>query len=91
MILIFFFNFFFFQPFSEESGMNLIIHVFLYPSGKLQVIYPEIVIDECSVIPKDFRMKISTVWEAPQILFADANKVRSVSVYFHLSAISNKF
>lgn len=65
------------------------MNISFYLSGNLQVIYPELAIDECSEIPKDLREKISTVWDAPQILFTDANEV---SLRFSsLSAISNKF
>lgn len=88
----------------QKSRMNLAINyvsnisfsLSLCLSGKLQVIYPELVIDKCSVIPKDLRKKISTVWRAPQIVFTEANKVRSVLVYFIYlflspSTILNKF
>lgn len=61
-----------------QNRTNLVINVSLNLSGKLQVIYPELDIDECSVIPKDLRKKISTIWEAPQIFFPEANKVRSM-------------
>lgn len=54
----------------------------LFLSGNLQVVYPEMEIDECSVIPKGLRRNISTVWEAPQIFYTEANKVRSVLVCY---------
>ncbi|XP_042344518.1 phosphatidylethanolamine-binding protein 4 [Plectropomus leopardus] len=44
--------------------------------GGLEVIYPQLDIDKCLVIPKDqkLRQKISTLWEAPRIYFSGANK-----------------
>ncbi|XP_040898392.1 phosphatidylethanolamine-binding protein 4 [Toxotes jaculatrix] len=44
--------------------------------GGLEVIYPELDIDECVIIPKDrkLREKVSTVWKAPQIYFTRADK-----------------
>ncbi|XP_051278634.1 phosphatidylethanolamine-binding protein 4 [Dicentrarchus labrax] len=44
--------------------------------GGLHVIYPELDIDKCLIIPKDreFREKVSTVWKAPQIYFTGARK-----------------
>lgn len=42
--------------------------------GGLEVIYPELDIDECLIIPKPFREKISTVWKAPDIYFSAAYK-----------------
>ncbi|XP_049905938.1 phosphatidylethanolamine-binding protein 4 [Epinephelus moara] len=44
--------------------------------GDLEVIYPQLVIDKCLIIPKDgkLREKISTVWKAPQIYFPGAHK-----------------
>ncbi len=44
------------------------------------MIYPGLDIDECLVIPKKLREKVSTVWKAPQIYFSGAHKVRDVSV-----------
>ncbi|XP_035513727.1 phosphatidylethanolamine-binding protein 4 isoform X1 [Morone saxatilis] len=44
--------------------------------GGLHVIYPELDIDKCLIIPKDrkLREKVSTVWKAPQIYFTGADK-----------------
>ncbi|XP_055080184.1 phosphatidylethanolamine-binding protein 4 isoform X2 [Periophthalmus magnuspinnatus] len=42
--------------------------------GGLEVIYPELDISECLVIPKHLREKISTSWKAPGIYFSAANK-----------------
>ncbi|XP_032434266.1 phosphatidylethanolamine-binding protein 4 isoform X2 [Xiphophorus hellerii] len=44
--------------------------------GGLEVIYPELDVDKCLMIPKNhkFREKISTVWKAPQIYFSGAEK-----------------
>ncbi|XP_037634344.1 phosphatidylethanolamine-binding protein 4 [Sebastes umbrosus] len=44
--------------------------------GGLEVIYPQLDIDKCLVIPKDLKLreKVSTVWEAPQIYFSGAHK-----------------
>ncbi|XP_045889891.1 phosphatidylethanolamine-binding protein 4 isoform X1 [Micropterus dolomieu] len=44
--------------------------------GGLEVIYPELLIDECLIIPKDLKLRemISTVWKAPQIYFSGAHK-----------------
>uniref|UniRef100_A0A3B3VN06 Phosphatidylethanolamine-binding protein 4-like n=1 Tax=Poecilia latipinna TaxID=48699 RepID=A0A3B3VN06_9TELE len=44
--------------------------------GGLEVIYPELDIDKCLMIPKNnkLREKISTVWKAPQIYFSGAEK-----------------
>ncbi|XP_059192811.1 phosphatidylethanolamine-binding protein 4 [Centropristis striata] len=43
---------------------------------KLEVIYPQLDIDKCLVIPKDMKLRemISTVWKAPQIYFPGANE-----------------
>ncbi|XP_026199012.1 phosphatidylethanolamine-binding protein 4 [Anabas testudineus] len=44
--------------------------------GGLEVIYPELDIDKCLIIPRDqqLREKVSTVWKAPQIYFSGAQK-----------------
>nr|XP_020450033.1 phosphatidylethanolamine-binding protein 4 isoform X2 [Monopterus albus] len=42
--------------------------------GGLEVIYPEMDIDECLIIPKNLREKISKIWIAPQIYFSRADK-----------------
>ncbi|XP_029296103.1 phosphatidylethanolamine-binding protein 4 isoform X2 [Cottoperca gobio] len=42
--------------------------------GGLQVVYPELDIDKCLIIPKKLREKLSIVWKAPQIYFSGANK-----------------
>ncbi|XP_071338679.1 phosphatidylethanolamine-binding protein 4 [Trachinotus anak] len=44
--------------------------------GGLEVIYPELDVDECLIIPKSrkLREKVSTVWKAPQIYFSGAHK-----------------
>ncbi|XP_014867287.1 PREDICTED: phosphatidylethanolamine-binding protein 4-like [Poecilia mexicana] len=44
--------------------------------GGLEVIYPELDIDKCLMIPKNnkLREKIGTVWKAPQIYFSGAEK-----------------
>lgn len=44
------------------------------------MIYPGLDIDECLIIPKKLREKLSTVWKAPQIYFSGAHKVRDVCV-----------
>ncbi|XP_038141599.1 phosphatidylethanolamine-binding protein 4 isoform X1 [Cyprinodon tularosa] len=46
--------------------------------GGLKVVYPELDIDQCSVIPNDkkLREKLSKVWKAPQIYFPKAQKKR---------------
>lgn len=50
--------------------------------GGLEVIYPELDIDECLIIPKDrkLREKVSTVWKAPQIYFSRAQQKKYVLV-----------
>ncbi|XP_022613724.1 phosphatidylethanolamine-binding protein 4 [Seriola dumerili] len=44
--------------------------------GGLEVIYPELDVDHCLIIPKgrEVREKVSTVWKAPQIYFSGAHK-----------------
>ncbi|XP_053275859.1 phosphatidylethanolamine-binding protein 4 isoform X2 [Pleuronectes platessa] len=44
--------------------------------GGLEVIYPELDIDKCLIVPKDqkLREKVSKVWKAPQIYFSGAHK-----------------
>uniref|UniRef100_A0A8C5GHZ3 Phosphatidylethanolamine binding protein 4 n=1 Tax=Gouania willdenowi TaxID=441366 RepID=A0A8C5GHZ3_GOUWI len=44
--------------------------------GGLEVIYPELKVDKCLVIPKEKRLreKISNVWKAPNVFFSDAQK-----------------
>ncbi|XP_022056533.1 phosphatidylethanolamine-binding protein 4 isoform X1 [Acanthochromis polyacanthus] len=48
--------------------------------GGLEVIYPELDIDKCLIIPKDrnLREKVSTVWKAPQIYFSRAQQKKYV-------------
>lgn len=43
------------------------------------MIYPEVDVEKCLVIPVEFRKKISRVWQAPKISFPRALKV---SVYY---------
>uniref|UniRef100_A0A3B4V8Z0 Phosphatidylethanolamine binding protein 4 n=1 Tax=Seriola dumerili TaxID=41447 RepID=A0A3B4V8Z0_SERDU len=45
-------------------------------NGGLEVIYPELDVDHCLIIPKgrEVREKVSTVWKAPQIYFSGAHK-----------------
>lgn len=43
------------------------------------MIYPEVDVDKCLVIPEEFRRKISRVWPAPRVSFPRALKV---SVYY---------
>lgn len=52
----------------------------IYQSGGLKVIYPELDIDRCLVIPKELRKKISTLWQAPEVYFPQAHKVRGACV-----------
>ncbi|XP_035854815.1 phosphatidylethanolamine-binding protein 4 isoform X2 [Sander lucioperca] len=40
--------------------------------GGLEVVYPQLDVDECLVIPKDLREKMSTVWNAPNVYFPGA-------------------
>ncbi|XP_075960686.1 phosphatidylethanolamine-binding protein 4 isoform X4 [Anarhichas minor] len=44
--------------------------------GGLEVIYPQLDVDKCLVIPKDLKLRemVSTVWKAPQIYFSGAHK-----------------
>ncbi|XP_029019869.1 phosphatidylethanolamine-binding protein 4 [Betta splendens] len=42
--------------------------------GGLEVIYPELDIDKCLIIPKKHRENVSTVWGAPQVYFSGAKK-----------------
>ncbi|XP_054630341.1 phosphatidylethanolamine-binding protein 4 isoform X2 [Dunckerocampus dactyliophorus] len=42
--------------------------------GGLEVIYPKLDIDRCLIVPKDIRKKISTVWGAPLVKLASADK-----------------
>ncbi|XP_075895206.1 phosphatidylethanolamine-binding protein 4 isoform X2 [Nelusetta ayraudi] len=58
----------------EPSDFTLTALDSSFCHGKLQVIYPEMDIGECSVIPKGLRKKISTIWEAPQIFFTEASE-----------------
>lgn len=44
--------------------------------GGLEVVYPELDVDECLIVPKPFRKKISTVWVAPDIFFSAASEKR---------------
>ncbi|XP_051806487.1 phosphatidylethanolamine-binding protein 4 isoform X2 [Acanthochromis polyacanthus] len=48
--------------------------------GGLEVIYPELDIDKCLIIPKDrnLREKVSTVWKAPQIYFSRAQQGKAL-------------
>lgn len=47
------------------------------------MIYPELDIDKCLIIPRDqqLREKVSTVWKAPQIYFSGAQKVKHIYIY----------
>ncbi|XP_053727954.1 phosphatidylethanolamine-binding protein 4 [Synchiropus splendidus] len=42
--------------------------------GGLEVVYPELDITECLVVPSKFRKKLSTTWWAPGVYFAAAQK-----------------
>ncbi|XP_072290105.1 phosphatidylethanolamine-binding protein 4 [Eucyclogobius newberryi] len=42
--------------------------------GGLEVIYPELDIRDCLVVPKRVREKISTVWKAPAVYFSAASE-----------------
>ncbi|CAI5650718.1 unnamed protein product [Oreochromis niloticus] len=42
--------------------------------GGLEVIYPELDIYQCLIIPKNLREKVSQVWKAPQVYFSTAQK-----------------
>lgn len=42
--------------------------------GGLKVVYPELAVAECLIVPKSFRKQISTVWEAPEIHFSAAHQ-----------------
>lgn len=52
-------------------------------SGGLEVIYPELDLDKCIIIPKDqkLREKVSTVWTAPEIYFPGAQKVKYINIW----------
>ncbi|XP_047447404.1 phosphatidylethanolamine-binding protein 4 [Mugil cephalus] len=45
--------------------------------GGLEVDYPELNINKCLVMPKNFREKLTTVWRAPQIFFPEAKKEKA--------------
>ncbi|KAM9857842.1 phosphatidylethanolamine-binding protein 4 [Aulostomus maculatus] len=45
--------------------------------GGLEVIYPELDIDRCLIVPAEQRAKVSTVWNAPQIYFSAAHKKKT--------------
>lgn len=42
--------------------------------GGLKVVYPELAVAECLVVPKSFREQISTVWYAPKVHFSAAHR-----------------
>ena len=46
------------------------------------MIYPELDIDKCLIVPKDqeLREKVTNVWKAPQIYFSGAHKVQDACV-----------
>lgn len=45
--------------------------------GELEVIYPELDIYECLLIPKELREKVSRVWKAPQVYFSSAQEKKT--------------
>ncbi|XP_019949154.2 phosphatidylethanolamine-binding protein 4 [Paralichthys olivaceus] len=47
--------------------------------GGLEVIYPELDIDKCLIVPKvqKLREKVSKVWRAPQLYFSGAHKSKT--------------
>ncbi|XP_026042450.1 phosphatidylethanolamine-binding protein 4 isoform X1 [Astatotilapia calliptera] len=45
--------------------------------GELEVIYPELDIYECLIIPKSLREQVSQVWKAPQVYFSTAQKKKT--------------
>uniref|UniRef100_A0A3B5MLH9 Phosphatidylethanolamine binding protein 4 n=1 Tax=Xiphophorus couchianus TaxID=32473 RepID=A0A3B5MLH9_9TELE len=67
---------------TSNDDMKAKCALFTETAGGLEVIYPELDVDKCLMIPKNhkFREKISTVWKAPQIYFSGAEKVRIQSM-----------
>lgn len=66
--------------FNTELDAQIESFTSLHLSGGLEVIYPELDINKCLIIPKHMKLreKVTTVWKAPQIYFSAANKVRGV-------------
>ncbi|KAM4746708.1 phosphatidylethanolamine-binding protein 4 [Anableps anableps] len=65
------------EPFKAETTQSALDSLDAsFCHGRLEVVYPELDIDKCIMIPKNhkFREKISTAWKAPQIYFSGAEK-----------------
>lgn len=60
------------------SQVNIFIPAFLLCRGELKLIYPDLVIDECLIIPQRIREKISKEWGSPQVQLPGADEVREI-------------
>ncbi|XP_077456973.1 phosphatidylethanolamine-binding protein 4 [Stigmatopora argus] len=62
---------------SEASGETLSSEDASFCDGDLEVIYPELIVDQCLIVPKDdmnLRKKITKEWSAPTIFYPHAQK-----------------
>lgn len=46
--------------------------------GGLKVIYPDLLIDKCLIVPQKVREKISKVWGPPQVHLPGVKEVREI-------------
>ncbi|XP_077571206.1 phosphatidylethanolamine-binding protein 4 isoform X3 [Stigmatopora nigra] len=62
---------------SEASGETLSSEDASFCGGDLEVIYPELKVDQCLIVPKDdmnLRKKLTKEWSAPTILYPHAHQ-----------------
>ncbi|XP_077571205.1 phosphatidylethanolamine-binding protein 4 isoform X2 [Stigmatopora nigra] len=68
---------------SEASGETLSSEDASFCGGDLEVIYPELKVDQCLIVPKDdmnLRKKLTKEWSAPTILYPHAHQDREYLV-----------
>ncbi|KAL1269333.1 hypothetical protein QQF64_031622, partial [Cirrhinus molitorella] len=46
--------------------------------GELKVIYPDLVVDKCVIVPQSIREKISKEWGPPRVQLPSADEVRKI-------------
>lgn len=63
--------------------VKLFIPVFLLFRGELKLIYPDLVIDKCWIIPQRIREKISKEWGSPQVQLPCADEVPYLYAFTH--------
>ncbi|XP_074526448.1 phosphatidylethanolamine-binding protein 4 [Halichoeres trimaculatus] len=60
----------------EATADNLCLQESSFCHGGLVVIYPQLEIHNCVIVPQNLRKKITTEWGHPKIIFPGANKAK---------------